>query len=183
MAGGPQTGEKPGDAREETTLNEKIPGWLQPHREIVNAAAQKANFPADLIGAVIFQESGGNLNVILTMNPNGGQDEGLMQVNPETAKELEQKYPDRFQGLSGAAKNVMFGASYLKDMFDSVAEHNYGVTLRAYNSGPNGVDKNDLRALPAGTGDKTYVDKVLRCWSDISQGRDPPADHYASEFH
>ena len=46
----------------------------------------------------------------------------------------------------------------------------------------HGVDKNNLRARPAGTGDSTYVDKVFHCWSDISQGYDPPADHYESIF-
>jgi hypothetical protein len=35
-----------------------------------------------------------------------------MQVNQSTAGELEQRYPDRFYGISGPAKDIMLGASY-----------------------------------------------------------------------
>ncbi|CAF1258769.1 unnamed protein product [Adineta ricciae] len=170
------------DGRMDTTLNGKVPDWLGRLRDMVNAASQATGVPADLIGAVIYQESGGNVNVDSTWNPNGGGDSGLMQVNQYTADELERKYADRFRNLHGPAKNVMLGASYLKDMYDTVADRDWGITLRAYNSGPNGIDKNDLSALPAGTGDRTYVKKVLRFWSDISQGNDLPADHYESIF-
>jgi soluble lytic murein transglycosylase-like protein len=149
---------------------------------MINAAAQKTNVPADLIAATIYQESGGNINIAATHNPNGGSDSGLMQVNQHTAGELEQKYPDRFNGIGGSAKNIMLGTSYLRDMFDTNADQDWGITLRAYNSGPNGVDKTNLRAIPAGTGDSTYVDKIFRFWSDISTGNDPPADHYESIF-
>jgi LysM repeat protein len=172
----------PSNARSDTTLNARVPGWCKPLRDMINSASQRANIPADLIAAVIYQESGGNVNVDATGNPNGGSDSGLMQVNQYTARELEQKYSDRFHGIGGSAKNIMLGASYLRDMYDTIADRDWGITLRAYNSGPNGVDKNNLRARPAGTGDSTYVDKVFRFWSDISQGNDPPADHYASIF-
>jgi LysM repeat protein len=176
------TGHPPPNARLDTTLNDKIPGWCEPLRHMINAAAGKAKVPADLIAAVIYQESGGNISVDATGNPNGGSDSGLMQVNQYTANELERKYPDRFAGIGGSAKNVMLGTSYLRDMFDTSADRDWGITLRAYNSGPNGVDKSNLRARPAGTGDSTYVDKIFRFWSDISTGNDPPADHYQSIF-
>lgn len=172
----------PSNARRDTMLNERVPHWCEPLRHMINSASQKTHVPADLIAAVIYQESSGNINVDSTANPNSGSDSGLMQVNEYTARELEQKHPHRFHGISGCAKNIMLGASYLRDMYDSVGDRDWGITLRAYNSGPNGVDKNNLRARPAGTGDSTYVDKVLRFWSDISHGHDPPADHYASIF-
>jgi murein DD-endopeptidase MepM/ murein hydrolase activator NlpD len=176
------TGNAPPNARMDTTLNRRVPGWCEPLRDMINAAAQKTNVPADFIAAVIYQESGGNINIDATQNPNGGSDSGLMQVNQYTAGELEQKYPDRFSGIGGSAKNIMLGATYLRDMFDTNADHDWGITLRAYNSGPNGVDKRNLRARPAGTGDSTYVDKIFRFWTDISTGNDPPADHYESIF-
>ncbi|UJR11622.1 hypothetical protein I4U23_015803 [Adineta vaga] len=158
------------NGRLDTTLNSKVPLWLE---------KLPTNVPADLIAAVIYQESGGDPNV-QTWNPNGGADSSLMQVNQYTADELERKYPDRFRNVYGLSKNVMLGASYLRDMYDTVGDRSWGITLRAYNSGPNGIDKNNLRATPAGTGDRTYVDKVLRFWSDISEGRDLPVDHYES---
>jgi LysM repeat protein len=175
-------GNAPPNARLDTTLNRRVPGWCEPLRGMINAAAQQTNVPADLIAAVIYQESGGNINVDATGNPNGGSDSGLMQVNQYTAGELERKYPNRFYGIGGSAKNIMLGASYLRDMYDTNADRDWGITLRAYNSGPNGVDKRNLRARPAGTGDSTYVDKVFRFWTDISTGNDPPADHYESIF-
>ncbi len=176
------TGNPPPNARSDTILNARVPGWCEPLRGMINSASQRTNVPADLMAAVIYQESGGNINVDATGNLNGGSDSGLMQVNQYTADKLEQKYPDRFQGMGGSAKNIMLDASYLQDMYDTSADRDWGITLRTYNSGPNGVDKNDLRARPAGTGDRTYVDKIFRFWSDISQGNDPPADHYESIF-
>jgi len=176
------TGMASPNARWDTTLSRRVPGWCEPLRGMINAAAQQANVPADLIAAIIYQESGGNINVNATGNRDRGSDSGLMQINQYTARELEQKYPNRFYRIGGFAKNIMLGASYLRDMYDTNADRDWGITLRAYNSGPNGVDKNDLRARPAGTGDSTYVDKIFRFWSDISQGNDPPDDHYESIF-
>ncbi|CAF1243117.1 unnamed protein product [Adineta steineri] len=168
--------------RMDTTLNSRVPQWLEQLRNAINTASQATNVPADLIAALIYQESNGDVNVVSTSNPNGGMDSSLMQVNQYTAAELEQKYPDRFRNVNGIDKSVMLGASYLRDMYDTVADQNWGITLRAYNSGPNGIDKNNVRATPAGTGDPTYVDKVLHFWSDISQGHDLPADHYESLY-
>jgi LysM repeat protein len=177
------TGITPSEGRMDTTLNERVPVWCEPLRKMINAAAQKTNIPADLIAAVIYQESDGNIDINATRNPNGGSDAGVMQVNEHTARELEQKYPGRFREIHGLPRNIMLGASYLRDMFDTIGDGNWGITLRAYNSGPDGVDKRNLRATPAGTGDSTYVDKVLAGWSDISSGRKPAPDHYASIFH
>ena len=176
------SGNLPPNARLDTTLNGRVPQWCEPLRGMINAASHSAGVPADFIASIIYQESGGNIAVDATGNPNGGSDSGLMQVNQYTAGELERKYPDRFAGIGGPAKNIMLGASYLRDLFDTMADRNWGITLRAYNSGPEGVDKNNLRARPAGTGDSTYVDKVFRFWTDISTGNDPPADHYESVY-
>jgi murein DD-endopeptidase MepM/ murein hydrolase activator NlpD len=176
------TGNTSSNGRSDTTLNGRVPGWLESLRDMINAASQKTNVPADLIAAVIYQESNGNVNVVSTLNPNGGDDSSVMQVNQHTAGELLGKYPDRFQGTIGTARDIMLGVSYLRDMYDTVGDRNWGITLRAYNSGPYGVDKTNLRATPASTGDPAYVDKVLHFWSDITQGKDPPADHYASIY-
>ena len=51
----------------------------------------------------------------------------------------------------------------------------WGLALRAYNSGENGVDPNNLHALPAGTGDPAYVDKVMNYWAIIDNGGQLPA--------
>lgn len=54
----------------------------------------------------------------------------------------------------------MAGARYMKEMYDEFGS--WELALRAYNSGPNGVDPGNPNATPAGTGDPTYVTKVLQ---------------------
>ncbi len=73
-----------------------------------------------------------NINVDATGNPNGGSDSGLKQVNQYTVNQLERKYPDRFHGIGGCAKNIMLGGSYLRDIYDTNADRDWGITLRAY---------------------------------------------------
>lgn len=176
-------GDAPPNARLDPTLNSRVPSWCRDFIGLINSAARQCNVPADLIAAIIYQESSGNIKINSTQNPNGGSDSGLMQVNQFTANELEQKYPHRFIGLNGLAKEIMLGTTYLREMYDTIGDsHSWSIALRGYNSGPAGVDKRDLHLLPKNTGDRTYVDKVLRFWSDISTGRDPPADHYQSIF-
>ena len=171
------------DVRYNLYLNPDAPSPINQLRRCIDPAAKETDVPADLIGAVIYQESGGNIDVNSTTNPGGmGIDSGLMQVNEHVAEELEKKYPGRFRSLSGEEKQTMLGASYLKEMYETVADRDWPTVLRAYNSGPNGINKNNLRDLPARTGDSTYVDKVLHFWSDISQGRPLPTDHYESIY-
>lgn len=125
--------------------------------------------PADMIAAQIWQESRGNLGATSTNGGNGLTDTGLMQVNPNTFGELKSKHPE-LQGmdLNSAEGNIMAGAAYMKDMKEQFGD--WKTALRAYNSGPNGVDKSNLNALPAGTGDATYVDKVSQFWETIKSG-------------
>ena len=164
-------------------LNGEAPPPIAQFRPWIDRAAEATGVPADLLGAVIFQESSGNLDVNSTVNPGGmGLDSGVMQVNEQTAKELEQKFPGRFVGLDRLGREILLGASYLKEMFDTVADHRWDVALRAYNSGPYGINKDNLRDRPLGTGDATYVDKVLHFWSDISRGHPLPPDHYESIY-
>ncbi|MCM5679563.1 transglycosylase SLT domain-containing protein [Schlegelella sp. S2-27] len=113
-------------------------------REIQRASDASGIDPSILAG-MIWQESKGRPGT-----PNGG----LMQVGPH---EFE-----TYGGgdVSNAGDNIMAGAMYMKEL-----KAQFGSTeaaLRAYNSGPNGVDPNDFRATPKGTGDPTYVDKVLQ---------------------
>ncbi|MGZ3460594.1 MAG: lytic transglycosylase domain-containing protein, partial [Archangium sp.] len=70
--------------------------------------------------------------------------------------------------LSDPETNILAGAFYMKDMNDQFG--NWDLALRAYNSGPNGVDRNNANAIPAGTGDATYVQKVKQFWSTIETG-------------
>jgi hypothetical protein len=73
-----------------------------------------------------------NINVDATGNPNGGSHSGLKQVNQYTVNQLEQKYSDRFHRIGSCAKNIMLGASCLRDMYDTNADRDWGITFRAY---------------------------------------------------
>ena len=113
-------------------------------REIQRASEASGIEPSVLAG-MIWQESKGRPET-----PNGG----LMQIGPHEFEAYGSG------SISNPGDNIMAGAMYMKEL-----KAQFGSTeaaLRAYNSGPNGVDPNDYRATPAGTGDPTYVDKVLQ---------------------
>ncbi|WNG23441.1 lytic transglycosylase domain-containing protein [Cystobacter fuscus] len=142
---------------------------LEPYRSAIESASAKTGVPANMLAAQIWQESRGNLAAVSTNGGNGLTDTGLMQVNPNTYGELQAKHPE-LQGkdLSTPENNILAGAYYMKDMKEQFGD--WKTALRAYNSGPNGVDKSNLNALPAGTGDATYVDKVSNFWNIIESG-------------
>lgn len=122
--------------------------------EAVNAASKKYGVDKNLIMAVIKQES--------SFNPNSTSNvgaEGLMQLMPNTAKEL---------GVSNAydiEQNVDGGTKYLSQLLDK-----YGnvkeLALAAYNAGPgalanNGVNNvQNISKLSSETRD--YVSKVMK---------------------
>lgn len=122
--------------------------------EAVNAASKKYGVDKNLIMAVINQES--------SFNPNATSDagaEGLMQLMPDTAREL---------GVSNAydiQQNVDGGTKYLSELLNK-----YGnvkeLALAAYNAGPGtlankGVNNvQNISKLPSET--RNYVYKVMK---------------------
>ena len=120
------------------------------YRTEIEAASDETGVPEEIIVGMIWQESKGNKNV-----PGGG----LMQIG---AHEFEQ-----FGGgaIGNPRDNIMAGARYMSDMHRDFGS--WELALRAYNSGPNGVDRNNPAGTPAGTGDPTYVDKVLRAAGEV----------------
>jgi soluble lytic murein transglycosylase-like protein len=121
--------------------------------EAVDAASKKYGVDKNLIMAVIKQES--------SFNPNATSDagaEGLMQLMPDTAREL---------GVSNAydvQQNVDGGTKYLSELLNK-----YGnvkeLALAAYNAGPGtlankGVNNvQNISKLPSET--RNYVYKVM----------------------
>ncbi|MCP3097664.1 transglycosylase SLT domain-containing protein [Myxococcus sp. K15C18031901] len=155
-----------GDAK----LGGNLPPGLEKYRGAIESAAAKAGVPASMIAAQIWQESRGDLSAATTNGGNGLTDTGLMQVNPNTFKELQAKHPE-LQGkdLSDPATNILAGACYMKDMKEQFGS--WDLALRAYNSGPNGVDRGNPDAIPAGTGDATYVQKVKSFANTLATGQ------------
>nr|WP_306414623.1 lytic transglycosylase domain-containing protein [Corallococcus carmarthensis] len=126
--------------------------------------------PAEMLAAQIWQESRGNLEAVTTNGGNGLTDTGLMQVNPNTYGELQAKHPElQGKNLSDPETNILAGAFYMKDMKAQFGSDE--LALRAYNSGPNGVDRSNPDAIPAGTGDATYVQKVKSFMNTLATGQ------------
>jgi hypothetical protein len=121
---------------------------LTPH-PFVAAASQATGIRPSLLNAVIKTESGGNPNAV---SPKGAQ--GLMQLMPDTAKQLGINPKD-------PAQNIQGGATYLKQMQDKYGSE--PLALAAYNMGPGAMDSwlkkgANWSDLPQET--KDYVSKV-----------------------
>jgi soluble lytic murein transglycosylase-like protein len=153
----------------EAKLGPGAPPALGQFKDAIESAASQAGVPAAMLAGQIWQESRGNLSATSTNGGNGLTDTGLMQINPNTFKELQAKHPE-LQGkdLADPQTNILAGAFYMKDMKEQFGS--WDLALRAYNSGPNGVDRSNPNAIPAGTGDASYVQKVKQFWNTISTG-------------
>ena len=97
-------------------------------RAIIDQASAKAGLSRDLIAAVMRQESGFDARAVSRKGA-----KGLMQLMPETAKELG--VADVFD----PAQNVEGGARYLRSLLDKYGG-NLVQALAAYNAGPTAVD-------------------------------------------
>ncbi|MHA7628885.1 lytic transglycosylase domain-containing protein [Corallococcus sp. M7] len=164
---GPASSQSPGGG---TKLGSNLPPALEKFRGAIESASAKTGMPAEMLAAQIWQESRGNLEAVSTNGGNGLTDTGLMQVNPNTYGELQAKHPElQGKNLSDPETNILAGAFYMKDMKAQFGSDE--LALRAYNSGPNGVDKSNPDAIPAGTGDATYVQKVKSFMNTLATGQ------------
>ena len=113
--------------------------------KIIEKAVRKYNVDADLIRSVIKAES--NFDPQATSSKGAM---GLMQLMPETAKDLGVK------NAYDAEQNVMGGTSYLKSLLDRY-DGKVDLALAAYNWGMGNLERNPDR-LPAET--VTYIARI-----------------------
>jgi soluble lytic murein transglycosylase-like protein len=114
---------------------------------MIGEASKKHGVDESLIRAVIRQESAFNPKATSHC---GAQ--GLMQLMPETAKEL---------GCTDAYdpyQNIMSGTKYLKQLLDRF-DGNLTKAIAGYNAGPGSVEK--YGGLPPFAETQDYVTKVL----------------------
>jgi soluble lytic murein transglycosylase len=116
--------------------------------QFISTAAKYYGLDPELIRAIIKVESSFNP---FAVSKKGAM--GLMQLMPETAKEMQVAEP--FE----AKDNIMGGSRYLRKMLD-LFEGDLRLVLAAYNAGPNRVLEN--RRIPKIPETEQYVEKVLR---------------------
>ena len=126
------------------------------YSSFINAAAKRYNLTPGLIQAIIKIESSFNPFAI---SERGAM--GLMQLMPETAKEMNVESP--FE----AEENIMGGSRYLRKLHDLFAG-DLQLVLAAYNAGPNRILENNHR-IPRIPETEEYVKKVLQEYGRIRE--------------
>lgn len=122
---------------------------------------------------MLWQESRGVINTGSVNGGNGLTDTGLMQVNPNKFAELQEDYPDlQGKNLADPETSIQAAACFLAELKEKFGT--WELALRGYNSGENGVDVNNPSATPAGTGDPTYIPKVMNFAKAITMGEELP---------
>lgn len=147
-----------------------LPAQLEPYRQDIVDASNATGVPGNVIAGQIWAESRGNLNSSST-NVNGKTDAGLMQVNADTFAQLKRDNPALLGNadVNNPRDNIMAGALYLRDQTNAFGG-DISAGLRAYNSGPDKVNRNDL-ADTGGVGDPGYPANVLKFAEIIGSGR------------
>jgi soluble lytic murein transglycosylase-like protein len=120
----------------------------QPVEKSIQQAAAKYNLAPELLRSVIRAESNFQVDAV---SPAGAK--GLMQLMPETAKELGVTNPFDIQ------QNIDGGARYLRQMLDRFGG-DLKRALAAYNAGPGAVEQYNGEVPYAET--RQYVKRVMR---------------------
>ena len=136
----------------ETNLDYKA--YFDRYDRIIIRAARKHGVDNTLVKAVIRAESDFDRNAI---SKKGAQ--GLMQLMPETAKDLAVN--DSFD----PHENINAGVRYLKRQLNNF-QNNVPLALAAYNAGENAVRR--YGRIPPYKETRTFVDRVLRYWDEFS---------------
>jgi|GEM_PF-2899196 len=116
-------------------VNDKINSILNRYNEIISDAASRYGVDAELIKAVIYVESQGKSDA----KSRAGA-VGLMQLMPDTAKELGLTVDSNTDERLDPSKNIDAGTEHLSNMIKSLGG-NIELGLAAYNTGKSNVNK------------------------------------------
>lgn len=135
--------------------------YFDRYDRIISRAAREHGVDNTLVKAVIRAESDFDKNAVSTK---GAQ--GLMQLMPETAKDLAVK------NSFDPHENINAGVRYLKRQLNNF-QNNVPLALAAYNAGENAVRR--YGRIPPYKETRTFVDRVLRYWDEftLNQKRKP----------
>ncbi len=127
-------------------------------KELISHYADMFGLDPHLVYAVIKVESNFNPN---TVSHKGAQ--GLMQLIPETAREMEVKNP------FNPEENIRGGSRYLRLMLDQF-DGDLELALAAYNAGPGSVRRHG--GIPPYEETRNYVERVKRYLQHYQQGKE-----------
>ncbi|WP_172613066.1 transglycosylase SLT domain-containing protein [Pseudomonas graminis] len=146
-----------------------LPPQLEDYRKDIMAASNATGVPPNILAGQIWAESRGQLGQDTT-NVNGKKDAGVMQVNADTFAALKRDNPKELGNadVNNAHDNIMAGALYMRDQKKEFGD--WDSALRAYNSGPDKVNKGNL-ADAGGIGDPKYVENVMNFAKIIESGQ------------
>lgn len=146
-----------------------LPQQLEPYRNDIMDASKATGVPPSILAGQIWAESRGQLGQDTT-NVNGKTDAGVMQVNADTFAALKRDNPKELGNadVNNAHDNIMAGALYMRDQKKEFGD--WDSALRAYNSGPDKVNKGNLGDA-GGVGDPKYVDNVMNFAKIIESGQ------------
>lgn len=128
----------------------------QTPQELAAQAAKKYLLPDSFVRSVMKAESGFQPNAV---SPKGAI--GLMQLMPDTARELGVDPRDPHQNADG-------GAQYLRELLAKYESDPDQVlkALAAYNAGPGAVDR--YHGVPPYRETREYILRVLKNWDQTS---------------
>jgi soluble lytic murein transglycosylase-like protein len=122
----------------------------------IDKAAERHDLDADLIRAVVQAESDFDVDAVSHAGA-----EGLMQIMPETGKDLGLDEP------FDAEANIEAGVKYLKIQMEEFKD--LTLALAAYNAGPHKVKK--YRGMPPYAETRGYVAKVMKTYERLKSRR------------
>ena len=131
--------------------------------DIIRQQARAKNLDPALIAAVIYAESG-----FRPGRTSSAGAEGLMQITPETARDIARRSGGTaftLEDLATPQINISYGSYLLRELLDRY-NGDIDAALAAYNAGPGNADKwggSQLRAdeIPFPE-TRAYVEKVLK---------------------
>lgn len=111
--------------------------YPRPYKSHVRAREKDDKLPADLVWAVMRQESNFDPDAV-----SPARAVGLMQLLPETAKTTAQSVSMKHEEswLTSAEHNITLGALYLRELLDKLGA-NVPLAVAAYNAGPEAIQR------------------------------------------
>lgn len=145
-----------------------LPPQLQQFSQEYTNAAKETGVPASTLAALTWTESRGNVDATSTNPGNGETDGGINQINPDTYKAIQQKYPNLLSADANNPNNQIMASALLLRDYQQQFGGNMDAALRAYNSGPNQVNLNNLSNVTIGN--PNYINEVNSTAKIIASG-------------